>query len=572
MSFLPNRIIVLLACLSCTSSVWAQDEKKPSYPSFDYDAAQAHEIKPHRGTIPLKGVNEGFNQLHLTLTVSATGDVIDAEAAGDEPSMKFWPQLQDEVREWKFMPFELNGKAVTAEIEEYIDLVPPERLPQKHVAAPTIKPSSKVTIALERTGCFGSCPSYTVTISTDGISFDGRGYVVAAGKHTAAVNPDEVRFFAKKFVAADFYSMDSTYRAAVTDNPFYLLSIAIDGHKKEVEDYVGSWVGMPAMITQLENDVDEFAQTQRWIAGSEGLVDALHEEKANFRTFEAQVMLKEVAIRGMTTTLQELLDSGVPLDPMRRPKSAEPYAAVPFENEGWLTVASGHPDELQILIEAEASKEDQNDKNLALAGAARAGNVEGARALIDYGANPNVDLKPLTVTERSVGMIIGGEGAGSILIYAAESGNPDMIREILHYQPNLEARDREGKTAMFAASEYRYSDKDGARVECVRLLAQAGANVNARDNDGNTPLHETFLTDVEEELLKLGADVNARNDDGETPIFTTVDNDAFALFIGHGADLTIRNSKGQTVLQAAAERGPATEEALQKAIQSANQR
>jgi ankyrin repeat protein len=49
-------------------------------------------------------------------------------------------------------------------------------------------------------------------------------------------------------------------------------------------------------------------------------------------------------------------------------------------------------------------------------------------------------------------------------------------------------------------------------LECVRLLAQAGANVNAHDNEGNTPLHGTFLTDVEEELLKLGEDVNARNE------------------------------------------------------------
>lgn len=42
--------------------------------------------------------------------------------------------------------------------------------------------------------------------------------------------------------------------------------------------------------------------------------------------------------------------------------------------------------------------------------------------------------------------------------------------------------------------------------------------MNARDNEGNSPLHETFLTDVEEELLKLGANLNARNKDGETPI------------------------------------------------------
>jgi ankyrin repeat protein len=54
---------------------------------------------------------------------------------------------------------------------------------------------------------------------------------------------------------------------------------------------------------------------------------------------------------------------------------------------------------------------------------------------------------------------------------------------------------------------------------------------------------ETFLTDVEEELLKLGEDVNARNKDGETPIFTTVDNDAIPLFMEHGADLTTTRAR-----------------------------
>ena len=96
--------------------------------------------------------------------------------------------------------------------------------------------------------------------------------------------------------------------------------------------------------------------------------------------------------------------------------------------------------------------------------------------------------------------------------------------------------------------------------------------MNAHDNEGNTPLHETFLTAVEEELLKLGADVNARNKDGETPIFTTVDSDAIPLFIEHGADLTIRNNKGKTVMEAAKEKGRLRQEALRKAIQSSNDR
>jgi ankyrin repeat protein len=566
------RTIVALVCFLSSISLWASDDKRPSYPSYDYEAAYAHEIKPHRRTIPVEGVRPGFNQLHLKLIVSPTGDVLDAEASGDDYLLNYWPQLQPEVRKWKFTPFEVNGESVTAEVEEYIDLVPPERLPKTHVAAPALKPDSMIVITLRRSGCFGSCPSYTVTVSTDGIAFDGGGFVVASGQHMDWVDVDEVRKLARRFISADFYSMDSSYHASVTDNPTYELSIAIDGHTKKVEDYVGSWEGMPAVITELEDEVDALARTDRWIKGTDGLVRSLQQEKFEFQTFEAQAMLKEAASRGMTATVQGFLEAGVPLKPLAAPAPAEPYMRVPFENVGWLTAASSHPETLQLLISAEASKNDQVDKDLALAGAARSGEVKAARALIAYGADPNTDLSKLTVTESGGGMTMEGKGAGSVLIYAAESGNPEMVREILRYHPKLEMRDRKGRTAVFAAGEYRYRDKDGARVECVRLLAQAGADVNARDNERNTPLHETFLTDVEEELLKLGADVNARNEDGETPIFTTVDDDAIPLFLEHGVDLTIRNNKGETVTEAAKEKGRAWQEALRQAIQKLNQR
>lgn len=157
-------------------------------------------------------------------------------------------------------------------------------------------------------------------------------------------------------------------------------------------------------------------------------------------------------------------------------------------------------------------------------------------------------------------------GAGSVLIGAATSGNPDVVREILRYHPKLEERDRQGRTALIEASEDSSNAPESARAECVRLLVDAGADVNAHDKDGNTALHETFLTEVEKELLTLGADVNARNNRGETPIFTTVDDSAIPLYIQHGANLDLQNDKGQTAMEAAGDHGPLRVEAFRKAL------
>jgi ankyrin repeat protein len=194
------------------------------------------------------------------------------------------------------------------------------------------------------------------------------------------------------------------------------------------------------------------------------------------------------------------------------------------------------------------------------------GKLKAVRALIAYGANPNVDFIKLWYTSSGGDVAINGEGAGSVLIDAARSGNLEVVKEILRYGPKLETRDPKGKTALFVAGESTRSDEDVERVECVRMLAKAGASVDARDKDGNTLLHKTWLIDVQEELLRLGADVNARNLNGETPIFTNMNTKSIPLFLQHGADLTIRNKLGETVLDAGTGRGAGWDEALRKAI------
>lgn len=531
-------------------------------PSFNYEEAREHEIKPHRRTLRLAGVPPGVSQFHLRVKVSPLGDVLSVSASADPETLKYWAQVRSEVLAWKFTPFTRDGKPTAAEVEESFSLLPAERLPTRHVAPPAIRPNSEVFITLERSGCFGSCPAYTVEVSTEGITFVGRAFVVASGSHTDSVDSNAVRALAGRFVAADFYSMEAAYRASVTDNPTYTLAISIDGRKKAVEDYVGEWEGMPSIVSELEKAVDTFAGTDRWILGSEGLVRALRAEEFPFATSAAQDLLKQAASRGQSATVRALLDSGVPLDPLPAAKAQNPV-----EQAGWLAVAAGNPATLAVLISSGASKSDQADKDLALAAAASAGKLAAVRALIAYGANPDADLGRSAATETGREPGSAGGSNGSVLIRAAESGDPEIVREILHYHPRIEVRDGEGKTALFAAvSGYRSGENKGARVECVRLLLHAGADVNARDLEGNTPLHGAFLTDVEEELLKSGADVNARNNKGETPIFTRFDPDSIRLLIAHGADLTIRNNDEQTALQSAEGKDPSRFEALRKAL------
>ena len=58
-------------------------------------------------------------------------------------------------------------------------------------------------------------------------------------------------------------------------------------------------------------------------------------------------------------------------------------------------------------------------------------------------------------------------------------------------------------------------------VKCMKLLLDAGADINQRDKDGDTPLHWAsgmFHTEAVRLLLAAGADSTARNKNGSTPL------------------------------------------------------
>lgn len=148
---------------------------------------------------------------------------------------------------------------------------------------------------------------------------------------------------------------------------------------------------------------------------------------------------------------------------------------------------------------------------------------------------------------------------------AAFAENPHAVRLLLDLgHPVTPGSD--GSTALHAICwHWDYGDeRDIATRNIVRMLLDAGVSPNARDAAGRTPIHEAMGGDgvnivAADELLKSGADIDAVDEEGNTPLMYHYE----VLFdylkvteflVARGANPTIRNKRGKTILDLARER------------------
>jgi len=111
----------------------------------------------------------------------------------------------------------------------------------------------------------------------------------------------------------------------------------------------------------------------------------------------------------------------------------------------------------------------------------------------------------------------------------------------------------------YAWQEPEWSDEQ--KRDLVGLLVQAGADIDARDEGGATPLVEACSADggdpaIIAAMIEHGADVNAGNEDGNTVLHHAVHNfcngeEVVPVLLRHGADAGRRNGDHLTPLELA---------------------
>lgn len=119
-----------------------------------------------------------------------------------------------------------------------------------------------VVITLERTPCFGFCPSYFVTVHGNGtVVYEGGDFVEVKGAQRSEIPQEGVQELVDEFYEIGFFSLRDRYEAQVTDLPSQTTSITVDGTTKTVYRYGFE----PERLAMLEDKIDEIAGTEKWV-------------------------------------------------------------------------------------------------------------------------------------------------------------------------------------------------------------------------------------------------------------------------------------------------------------------
>jgi ankyrin repeat protein/catechol 2,3-dioxygenase-like lactoylglutathione lyase family enzyme len=196
-----------------------------------------------------------------------------------------------------------------------------------------------------------------------------------------------------------------------------------------------------------------------------------------------------------------------------------------------LHLAVRHPDALRLLIEhgADPNARDIGDNASPLHFAAANGNLESVRVLLDAGADVQgagdvhrgdvIGWAARKGNEAVIDVLLE-RGARHHIFSAMALGNPDLVEKLVEENPDCLLRRRSrfesGQTPLHAA----FAPPDGLGFlsgnpdyAMLQLLIELGADIEARDDKGRTPLAVAMLRGDREamRLLKTAGAADPEN-------------------------------------------------------------
>ncbi|KAH1299832.1 hypothetical protein KXV27_002966 [Aspergillus fumigatus] len=243
---------------------------------------------------------------------------------------------------------------------------------------------------------------------------------------------------------------------------------------------------------------------------------------------------------GNARLVQALVDAGVDMAIDERAGADPNRVNHPGKSAAYGAIAYNRTEALKFLLEsgADVSRLRQDGISLLHDAATHSAMPRLITCLLDYGADP---------------LAITSDGK-TALHYAATNDRYKSIPPLLEAGTPIEARDNHGDTALLIAAR--------SSCEGTRELLKRGANVNACDRRGRTPLHHcSSHTDSEicTMLKDAGADITAKDTLGQTPLHSAaaaansvVCDRLLAAYTAGGLDYMVRDAVGRTVLEIAA--------------------
>ncbi|KAF5632082.1 hypothetical protein F52700_6601 [Fusarium sp. NRRL 52700] len=191
------------------------------------------------------------------------------------------------------------------------------------------------------------------------------------------------------------------------------------------------------------------------------------------------------------------------------------------------------------------------------------GDKDTLQVLLDFGLDTNgIDLlgdAPIHIAARSEHEVLASmlldahveieildKLGNTPLLLAVNWDHTGTIEKLLALGANASHADYKGTTALHLTTN----------LETAQALISAGANTNAKNNQGETPLHSQYSEDdvaVAQLLLESGADVNARDSDGRSPLHqvSSYATELLDLYLKYDPDLSLTDGRGKTPIETA---------------------